>query len=262
LVWLGCLACNSNQQPTEQAKTVGPEASAAEIQRQLGPRLGGDRELAKLDVRGERALLGTFAPLRADTDQQPEYELWVWEPKSAALRSLRHGVRSAALGNDCVFAVTAAGGLVRIDGRGERSLTDGAIGRPAPRADGSVAIARDHGDLGESDVWLVRSDGTARVLAAAPGPDDLPIALPGDRVAFVSGRTGIASLWTVDVRTGATVQLTNRGLSIGKPLTDLVPPPVKVESVDDKSLIYDAGDGERWRVDLDTGAAARQGDER
>ena len=198
-----------------------------------------------------KVVLGPALPLSADTDEPPSHELFVWDESRGEKRSLGRRVRAAANGqNGAVFAVNERAELVRIDADGERRLLDGVVGRPAPRADGSVVVARDHGELGESDLWLVDDGGGARVLAPAPGGDDVPIALPDNRVAFVSGRTGIASLWTVNVETGELRQITNRHLRLGEPLVDFVPPPVIVKSASSEVIEYDAGDGEIWRVAL------------
>jgi hypothetical protein len=203
------------------------------------------------DPAERRAVLGPPAPLATDTDEPPSHELRVWDEAKGESRAFRERVRSAAAGRaGIVFAVTASAELVRLEGGAEHRLLDGVVGKPAPRADGSVAIARDHGELGDSDIWLVEESGAARALAPAPGADDVPIALPDSRIAFISGRSGVASIWTVDVRSGALVQITNRHLRAGQPLDGFVPPPVVVLRASSDELEYDAGGGELWRVAL------------
>ncbi len=212
----------------------------------------------KLDVRGELVLVGQPAPLRADTDQPAEFELSVRKKSGKAHRATGRRVRAAALGSgETVYAVTPQAELVRIDESGDTRLLDGVIGSPAPLRDGSVIIARDQGDTGETDLWLVPENGAPRAIAPAPGPDDLPVELPDGRIAFVSGRSGIVSLFTVDLKNGAVVQLTNRGLQVGKPLTGFVPPPETVLEVSEHTITYDAGGGARWRVDTTSGAATQ-----
>lgn len=113
---------------------------------------------------------------------------------------------------------------------------------------------------GESDLFI---DG--RPLATAPGPDDMPLLFDGDDhgdkvVVFVSARSGIASLWRVDINGGGLRQLTNRGLVVGKLDVEdpvFVPPPARALERDGRSVVYDDGSGTRWRVDIDSGVAAR-----
>jgi hypothetical protein len=151
--------------------------------------------------------------------------------------------------------LTADDALVRIDRRGGQTrLLEAVQGKPALLDDGSVAIARRGNEPGETDIWLSPPGVPARPVGAGPGPDDFPIALTDGRIAFVSGRSGIASLWIADPRANSVLQLTNRGLEPGRPLDGFVPPPLEVISVSAAHLIYDAGGGERWKVQLASGA--------
>jgi hypothetical protein len=240
------------------ATAPGPEASADVIAGHLALRVGEGRSIAKLDVRGSRVLVGLSPPAgpRAETDERPGFELAIWQTTSDELHLVRSNVRAAALGHDAVFAVTTSNVLVRVDPLGsETRLLERAQGKPAVLADGSVAVARAGDEPGETDIWLAVAGGEARPLAEGPGPDDLPIALPDGRIAFVSGRSGIASLFIADPNGGALFQLTNRGLSPGMPLAGFVPPPLEVLAVSATEIRYDAGDGERWSVTLATGFA-------
>jgi hypothetical protein len=258
-VWVGLLVVLAALPACETSRPApAVQSSAAELAVHLAPRVGVERALSKLDVRAGRVLLGLSQghELRAETDQRPLYELALWEAASDELRLVRSDVRTAALGEDAVFAVTSGGLLVRIDGAGDKVLFDRARGKPTVLADGSVAVARAGSEPGETDIWLATAGGVARPIAAGPGPDDLPIALPDGRLAFVSGRSGIASLWIADPSTNMARQLTNRGLTPGKPLTGFVPPPLEVLGVSATEIRYDAGDAEGWSVDLATGAAA------
>src|SRR5258706_5177445 len=72
---------------------------------------------------------------------------------------------------------------------------DRVIGLPALLANGTRVVSRAGDEPGESDLFVFEVDGRFRALAPAPGPDDLPTALPDGRIAFVSGRTGLASLY-------------------------------------------------------------------
>lgn len=197
------------------------------------------------------AVLVQRAPIRAESDEEPTYRL------SVDGRSVRDDVRAATTAPGAVFATTKDGDLVRIDADGQRVLLTGARGKPAVLEDGSVAVSRDVADTGETELWLVPERGAPRALAPHAGPDDMPIAIPDGRIAFVSSRTTIASLFVFDPRDGSLRQLTNHGLLAGKPLTGFVPPPLFVESVTEREIVYDAGGGERWRVSLDSGEARR-----
>lgn len=136
----------------------------------------------------------------------------------------------------------------------------GVLGRPALLAAGRRVEARAEDEPGESDLWLVEANGSSARLAPAPGPDEMPIALPDGRVLFASGRTTVMSLWVVDPRSGATEQLTNRGLAAGRPWQGFVPPPARDLVLEGGALRYDDGSGRRWRVEVSTGRAEVEGE--
>lgn len=153
-------------------------------------------------------------------------------------------------------AVTSAGLVVDRDGvlwaldggRRERRL-DRVHGKPIVLADGRLVASRLGEEAGESDLWI--SDGAeGRWLAPAPGADDDPTALPDGRVLFVSGRTGVMSVWVVDVQKGAATQLTNVGLVAGGSREGFVPPPVGPVTVVDGRASWDDGYGKRWSIAL------------
>ncbi len=217
---------------------------------------GSQRELDRRD--GERLIAVASAP-RAETDQQPLAELWLFDERREHWSLLARDVRSAALGPRGTFVVDGAAELWRIDAHGRRERwLERAAGKPAPLADGSVVVAQQSGP-GETDLVHVDERGRVRALAPAPGPDDSPIALGDGRIVFVSGRTTIASLWLVDLDANAPIQLTNRGLVAGKPLTGFVPPPREVLNASPDELVYDAGQGDVWRVAIPSGHAQKSG---
>jgi hypothetical protein len=197
------------------------------------------------------AVLEQRAPIKRESDEEPTYRL------SVDGRPMRDDVRAVSTAPGAVYATTKNAELVRIDAEGQHVLLDGVRGKPAVLEEGAVVVARDFGDTGETDLWLVPARGALRALGAHPGPDDQPMAIPDGRIAFVSGRTGIVSVFVLDPKTDSLRQLTNRGLSVGKPLVNFVPPPLEVESVTETELVYDAGGGERWRVELETGEARK-----
>jgi hypothetical protein len=213
---------------------------------------------APLDVRGDVVLLGLGPAVRAESDALPSRDIVRVDTHSSTRLAIRTRATWAALGEHAVFVVSPERELVRVDGSGERVLLDRAHGKPAPRSDGSVVVARVEGP-GETDLWLVSASGSARAVDPAPGPDDSPIALPDGRIAFVSGRSTVSSLFVLDPNGGPAVQLTNRGLRAGKPRIGFVPPPLHVLEASSTSILYDAGGGAHWRVSLVSGQAERLG---
>lgn len=108
-------------------------------------------------------------------------------------------------------------GVLRLSGPdGERRVDVGVDPRVAIAPDGAhLAWAKD-GGLVETDLWWAPTAGGAAIrLTDWPGTEDRPVFSPdGRRLAFVSGRTGIASWWVLDLADpqGSARQLTNVGL--------------------------------------------------
>lgn len=137
-------------------------------------------------------------------------------------------------------ALVAEGGSlsVRPAGRfGEEEVLDALVDPRVAMAGDTLFYAR-QGDLVETDLWRVTVPGGVPVrITAWAGSEDRPVLSPdGRRLAFVSGRTGLASWWVVDlydaggmpIAEGAGVQVTNVGVTRGrpgKPPPGFVPPP-------------------------------------
>jgi hypothetical protein len=131
-------------------------------------------------------------------------------------RTIATRVREAVEDGSDLLVVSFDRVLYRLREGKKIPIADRVSGAPAILEDGSIVVSR-LGDLpGETDLWLYPRSGAPRAIAPAPGPDDLPKALPGGRIEFVSGRSSIASRWVVDVRGGPPVQLTNVGLVAGR----------------------------------------------
>lgn len=116
--------------------------------------------------------------------------------------------------------VDLAGVLSLAGPGGERRLDVGVDPRVALSADHAhLAWAKD-GGLVETDLWWAPTDGGAPArLTDWPGSEDRPVFSPdGRRLAFVSGRTGIASWWVLELADppGSARQLTNVGLERAK----------------------------------------------
>jgi len=127
-------------------------------------------------------------------------------------------------------------------------VSDGVLPEVSFAPDGtSLVYARE--ERGQSDLWrLALPDGEPERLLAWPSSEDRPAHGPDGELVFVSGVTGLAALWSLDLATGATRQLTNVGLehaprAPGRPPRGFEPPP------DAETLRWD-DDGVHWVADL------------
>jgi hypothetical protein len=243
LLFVGC----------DAAPSTGASPSA--LDEELQQHVGAADVVRVFDSQPENALVGVRPVLASETDQQPSYTLHDYDRGTAALSALGISVRHAKRVGDSLVVVTEQGDLERIGAAGRALVATRVLGEPALLADGSVVVAQLGNEPGESDLQWLR-EGTTAALAPAAGPDELPIALPDGRVAFVSGRTGLASLWVIDLETQSLQQLTNVGRT--RVDAEFVPPPVRDVTVDAEAVRYDAGDGQTWRVDHRSGVAARE----
>lgn len=120
---------------------------------------------------------------------------------------------------------------------------------------------------GETAVALADAEGVVTVLADGSGVDDRPSVSPdGKTIVFVSGRTGIASLWRTTTDGEEPVQVTNGHIEAGVERNGdpegFIPPPLVVDRVEWVSadvVRYDAGDGDYWEVNVRTGAGHKAG---
>lgn len=259
------------------AGTVEADA-LTEVEHALAPRLkaefGAEARLQRIFGGGrERLLLGVATePLLVDADAVPSVGVAAWDKERDVLSVVARdrAYKEAREHGDGYLLVRVDGVLVyrRADGD-ERRLTENVRGDLASAPDGAlVAYTRAGDDVhdGETAVEVVDAQGVVRRLADDLGVDDRPTFSPDGRtVVFVSGRTGIASLWRTTVDGAPPVQVTNVGIALGKrdgPPDGFVPPPVRgdlVEWLSNDELRYDAGDGEMWVVDVKSGAARREG---
>ena len=228
-------------------------ASSHALEAELQQHVAAADVVRVFDSQPHSALVGMRPSLASETDQQPSYTLHDFDRGAAALTSLGISVRHAKRVGDALFVVTEQGDLERIGAAGRALVATRVLGEPALLADGSIVVAQLGDEPGESDLQWLRK-GTTATLAPAAGPDEMPIALPDGRVAFVSGRTGLASLWVIDLATQSLQQLTNVGRT--RVDAEFVPPPVRDVRVDAFAIRYDAGDGQYLRVDHHTGVAA------
>jgi hypothetical protein len=137
-------------------------------------------------------------------------------------------------------AVVAEGGglSVRRAGRFGAEVVLDTLVDPRVAMLGTTLVYARQGDLVETDLWRVTlPDGAPARITAWTGSEDRPVLSPdGRRLAFVSGRTGLASWWVVTLSEadeqpiveGAGRQITNVGVTRGRPgvaPTGFVPPP-------------------------------------
>lgn len=163
------------------------------------------------------------------------------------------------------------GGLRLLDGDlflddvdGSWPVATDVIGPPSiSSACDRVAYARQAGEVALSSIEVLDA---SELCGFWKGPrvlvdhGDRPALSPdGEQVAFVSGRSGIASLWLVPFDGGEPIQLTNRGLTSpavspahldgpvhppGQPPAGFVPPPHSgPPRFDGDRLVWDAPDG-------------------
>ncbi|MEQ1507351.1 MAG: hypothetical protein ABMB14_34300, partial [Myxococcota bacterium] len=152
------------------------------------------------------------------------------------------------------------------------------VGDLLPESDaptvGVIGPERFDGD-GDRKVFVRRSEGspytelvvcdladagwTEDIRITGPAnPDRVAISADGETVAFVSGITGISSVWVMEVALGSEpVQITNVGVETakrrpGQPPAGFVPPPIDAESFvfDGDYLAWESPVGHqvaRWR---------------
>ena len=139
----------------------------------------------------------------------------------------------------------------------DRAGTPATLGPAAAAGPSSARAVRVDG-ASSSRIELTRADGTTVILVDRGNPDRVALSPDGAWVAYVSGLTGLASVWVVEARAGATPrQLTNVGLEArprepGKPPDGWVAPPHEEGSLrfDGDQLTWDAPDGPHqvgWR---------------
>jgi len=136
-------------------------------------------------------------------------------------------------------AMVAEGGALRLRPAGQEALAipvdEGVSPDLAFAPDEAFLVYARRTPHNEADLWRVELDGgvpgEARPLIQWTGTEDRPVVSPdGARVAFVSGRTGLAAVWVLDLASGDARQLTNVGLegsprAPGAPPEGFVPPP-------------------------------------
>lgn len=152
-------------------------------------------------------------------------------------------------------AIVAPGGALRIGANG-RTIDTRVDPRLAISADDALLVYTRETDEGTTDLWRVRlPDGAPERLTDWPDSEDRPTFSPdGRRVAFVSGRTGIAAWWVIELPTAGLAtearQLTNFKVERrpGQPPDGWIPvPDGTTYAWTDAGLTWVA-EGQRWSV--------------
>lgn len=208
-----------------------------------------------------------------ETDQQPATDLWIQDIRGGreVLIIDQLTVIEAVFSADgqTLAILKNEGGLdllsidnLRPIGKTIDSVAGGLVWS---RSGSSLLFARFEPDGVGTDLWLLQKPGgIPKQLTDAPGVDDRAIWLPGHkRIVFVSGRSGLASLWTMSADGTAQTQVTNKGLRSGSgaPPEGFVPVPMNLEGVGwegNHTATYGV-EGWQWRVNLETGVAAKTG---
>jgi TolB protein len=271
---------------TSSVKTDAPAEDLAQSEQGLELKVkelfGQDARVGRVFGTGSRLLVGVALEPQVEESDVP-VPLAVARLEKAELTVVAEDAlyKEARLIGDSVALVTTDGALsLRGTDGVERVLAEGVKGELSAAPNGGLLFTADD-ETGAGDTAVVLADraGELHVLAdSLEAADDRSSVSPdGQTVVFVSGRTGIASLFRTSLEGGDAVQLTNVGLvrpdapeligddvesSNDEAPASFVPPPVSAEALSWLSadtLRYDAGGGELWTVNVRTGVATREG---
>jgi len=250
--------------------TPGGELASAQagLTVRLKEKLGPAARLEQIFGRGDEVLLGVaLEDSVEESDVRAPLALASWKKSTDSLDVVDAQpayLEAAKIGG--ALATVSADGALKV---GDRMISTSVKGELLAAPNGALLFTQEAvlADPGESAVVLAAADGSATMVADGEGVDDRPAVSPdGTTVVFVSGRSGIASLWRTTVSGEAPVQLTNAGIEPGLEREGeaepegFVPPPVTADAVvwmNADEVRYDAGGGELWKVNVRTGAATR-----
>lgn len=215
------------------------------------PALAPPRNARTLQTLGARTLLAEpLAQAPRESEGAPEYRIWSVEQGRA--RVVLSRASWAAWAGDALLAVED-GELKLHRGGATRTLLQRAAPDFAVDPSGkwvAAVVRRSELALDTDLVLMPALGGPQRAIAAFPGSSESrPIFTPDDRaVIFVSGKSSLASLYRVELASGALTQLTNVGATRVGP--EFVPPPPDAASMhfEGEVLVY-AASGKTWRID-------------
>lgn len=188
---------------------------------------------------------------RTESEGVPAYRIWSYDAAKDRAEVVLPRAQWAAYAGDALLAVEDDA-LVLHRGGATRTLLEHAAPDFAVDSTGQwvAAVVRRPELALDTDLVLLRAEGgPARPIAAFAGSSESrPIFTPDNRaVIFVSGRSGVASLYRVELKSGEVKQLTNVGLA--RVTAGFVPPPPDVAGMhfEGEQLVYASG-GRTFRV--------------
>jgi len=206
------------------------------------------------------------------TVPRPAGDLWIRDLRSGAeTRVIKEpSVVEARISPDGKFLsflnaggglhIVSLGSMQPIGGEPIKGVACDLIWSPS----GTSLLVAKHEEAGlGTDIWLIGvPDGRELRLTNEPGVDDRPAWSPdGEQILFVSGRSGLASLWMMSPDGGGQVQITNKGIKggTGRAPEGFVPVPLSSRDLrwkESRRVTYSGGDG-LWNVDIETGEAEK-----
>lgn len=277
LLFAGALVCAGCGTSVMEVQSQSESSEIGEVQNQLSRRLeekfGKGARVQQVFGRGNDVVLGVTVDARVEeSDIRSRLALASYRRSDDALTVLAENPDyKEARQLESGLAVVTTEGELRLRGADgvEKTLAADVKGEVSDAPNGALIATLEGGTRpkGDSAVFLTDAAGTVTVLADAEGVDDRPSVSPDQKtVVFVSGRTGVASLWVTTLEGAEPVQLTNKDLIVGEertgPPEGFVPPPVMADRIEWASpdvVRYDAGDGEMWSVNVRTGEAKLEG---
>lgn len=219
-------------------------------------------EVTVLARRGSSELIAAHPPVPPDcSPEQMTHDLYERDAQGR-LRRLARDVTTAAYTPDGAVLYVQGERLMELSAGEAALITAPVIGDIAVDPLGvRIAVVRPDE---EPTSWIELIDRAGRhlaVLTEPDGPNAWPVFSPdGDRVFFLSGRSGVYSWFGVGADGRGLAQLTNVGLEPGPDTVGerFVPPPAsrdRLRFLDRATVEYDDGEV-LWRVDLETGRAS------
>lgn len=267
----GCGTATATLEGASEPERLG------QVHHELGVRIeekfGKGARLQRVFGLGDSALLGVALEAKVEeSDVRQPLAVAQYQEANGTLTVIAQQAefKEALLLTQSTALLTSAGELkLRAQDGAERRLASHVKGDLVQAPAGGLLFTAENELAGEGETAVVLADATGRqtTLADGEGVDDrASVSSDGVTVVFVSGRSGIASLWRTTVDGAPAVQLTNAAIAAGVERDGapegFVPPPVSADRLEwlSKDVVrYDAGDGELWEVNVRTGAATRAG---